>query len=109
MYTLRSIVRSVVVCRPYVSPGNPITPCGVRRLAAVVKKHFASAAMQLAVACISSVVTGSTGIEESAVSRAADDSGVGVTNASASHVAEIATSASASRLITEMLPSVRES
>ena len=44
--------------------------------------------MQLAVTCISSVVTGSTGIDASAVSIAADDIGIGVANASVSHVAE---------------------
>ncbi len=65
--------------------------------------------MQLAVTCISSVSTGLTGIEEFAVSRAADDSAVGVMNASVSNVAEIATNAPVNRFITEMLPSVRES
>ena len=38
----------------------------------------------------------------------ADDTAVGVTNASVSHVAEIATNAPINRFITEMLPSVRE-
>jgi hypothetical protein len=50
-----------------------------------------------------------TGIEELAVSRAADDSAVGVMDASVSNVANIATNAPVNRLNTEMLPSVRES
>ncbi|BBZ19437.1 hypothetical protein MGAD_37720 [Mycolicibacterium gadium] len=53
--------------------------------------------------------TGFAGIDESAVSSAADDTAVGVMDASVSTVAEIATNAPANRLITEMLPSVRAS
>jgi hypothetical protein len=75
----------------------------------VSNKHLASAVMQLAVTRISSVSTGLTGIEELAVSRAADDSAVGVMDASVSNVANIATNAPVNRLNTEMLPSVRES
>lgn len=86
-----------------------MTPCGVRRFATVSNKHLASAVMQFAVTRISSVSTGLTGIEEFAVSSAADDGAVGVMNASVSNVAEIATNAPVNRLITEVLPSVRES
>jgi hypothetical protein len=43
------------------------------------------------------VVTGSTGIDASAVSIAADDSAVGMTKASVNHVAETAESVLAER------------
>jgi hypothetical protein len=55
------------------------------------------------------VSTGLAGIDESAVSRAADDGAVGVMNASVRIVTEIATNAPVNRLSTEMLPSVRAS
>src|SRR5215218_766855 len=104
MYTVRSIVRSVVDCRPYVSPGNPITPSGARRLAAVLNAQRPSAAMQLAVACISMLCAGLTGMDASAVLTAAVEGAMGVTSASDSHIAEITASMPANRFVT-LLPS----
>src|SRR5690349_5991527 len=56
----------VMVCRAQVSPGNPIGPSGVSRLAWVLKKHRPSGPAQLAVTCISTVPFG-VGIDVVAV------------------------------------------
>ena len=50
-----------MVCRAHASPGNPVGPSGVNRLAVVLNtQRFAA---QSAVTCISIWVAGSTGIE----------------------------------------------
>src|SRR5690349_710574 len=64
-------LRNVTVWRAQVSPGKPVGPSGVSRLAVVVKKHRACPASQLADTCIWIEVAGSTGIEVVFVSDAA--------------------------------------
>jgi len=89
-HTLRSELRTVMVCRAHVSPGNPVGPSGVNRLAVVLNVHLVPA--QLAVTCISIWVAGSTGIEVTAELDAAEADAVGASAAASIAAAPAAVS-----------------
>src|SRR5690349_677644 len=93
--TLRSELRSVTVWRAQVSPGKPVGPFGVSRLAVVVKKQRAWAESQLAETCIWIDVAGSTAIELVLVSDAAAAVPVGTRAV----IARVVTPIAASRFI----------
>ena len=79
-----------MVCRAQASPGNPVGPSGVSRLAVVLNTHRFAA--QLAVTCISIWVAGSTGIEVVAELDAAEADAAGVSTAASSAAALAAVS-----------------
>ena len=81
-----------MVCRAHASPGNPVGPSGVSRLAVVLNVHLPSACTQLAVTCISIWVAGSTGIEVLAELDAAEADAVGASDAASSAAAPAAVS-----------------
>ena len=89
-HTLRSELRSVMVCRAHASPGNPVGPSGVNKLAVVLKVHLP--AVQSAFTCISIWVAGSTGIEVTAELDAAEADAMGASTAVSSAAAPAAVS-----------------
>src|SRR5690242_14359719 len=86
-HTSRFELRSVTVCRAQASPGKPVGPSGVSRLAVVLNVHLFAA--QSAVTCISIWVAGSTGIEVVAVLDAAE-ANAGCASTAVSNVATLA-------------------
>src|ERR1700747_1979241 len=99
---LRSMLRSVMVCRAQASLGNPVGPSGVSRSAVVLNVHVDPA--QFAVTCISIWFAGSTGTEVTPEwDAAAADAG----NASAAAVSTAAAHNAVSLLIVIVKKGIR--